>query len=297
MYTAPAIGTVVILLVASVVAAPAMASAAYSSETNCNCIIFRLDDVIDWSLSSVNIAIMDHFIAEQKPLSIQIIVSNFGNSYPYGKVYNKTLEGHKAGLFEIGIHHWGREMYNATDYETQFSLLNQSNDKLQKLFGARSILFAPPHNEFNADTIRAMAATGITTFSATYTEERATSNPYKVSAAYDTGKAFVHLSDMNGTKIYHVPTGISYLGLIKAGYSSESMADELIRRAEFNVEKYGYAIIGLHPADFAVTDPSLGYSVNRVDPAKFQALIDTIDRLESKGYSFGNISSVLPSDV
>jgi peptidoglycan/xylan/chitin deacetylase (PgdA/CDA1 family) len=260
----------------------------------CNCVVFRLDDVIDWSLSNVNIAIMDYFLIEDKPLSVEIIVSNFGNDYPYGKVYNKTLEGYKAGLFEIGIHQWAKERYNAIDYSAQVYLLNESDDKLQKLFGARPTLFAPPQNEFDSDTIRAMANVGITTFSTTYHEERATSNPYKVSTAYDTGKALVHLSEVNGTKIYHVPTGISYLGLTKLGYSGENLTNELVRRAEDNIGKYGYSIIALHPTDFAIMDPSTGVHTNKVDPAKFKVLIHTADTLESKGYSFGKIKSVLP---
>jgi len=299
VHAALLIGTVIVAsLIAGNIAMPAAAMAAPArpsiTGSPCNCVIFRLDDVIDWSLSNINVAIMHYFLVENRPLSVEIIVSNFGDSYPHGKIYNKTLEGYKAGLFEIGIHHWARERYNATDYDTQVSLLNQSNDKLQKLFGARSTLFAPPKNEFNADTIRAMANAGITTFSTTYHEERATTNPYKVSAAYDTGKALIHLSKVNGTKIYHVPVGISYLGLTKMGYSGENMTGELVRRAEANIGKYGYSIIALHPTDLAIIDPSTGNPVNQVDPAKFQVLMDTIDVLESKGYSFGKIKSVMP---
>lgn len=236
---------------------------------------------------------MDHFLSERKPLSVQVIVSNFGNGQPHTSVYNKTLEGYRAGLFEVGIHHWAREQYNKADYDTQVSLLNMSNDKMQKLFGSRSTLFAPPRNEFNADTILAMGSVGITTFSTTYLEERATANPYKVSAALNTSKALIHLSQVNGSNIFHVPVNISYMGLIKDGYSGQALTNETIRRAEMNVAKYGYSIIAIHPTDFAARDPS-GQAVDRADPAKFKVLVGTIDRLESKGYSFGNISSVLP---
>jgi hypothetical protein len=71
----------------------------------CNCVIFRLDDVVDGGGLDVPMrAIMDHFISENKKLSPDIVVSQFGNSAPNGLVFKKVKEGHDKGLFEIGVH-------------------------------------------------------------------------------------------------------------------------------------------------------------------------------------------------
>ncbi|AFU57383.1 MAG: hypothetical protein QXX64_01745 [Nitrososphaera sp.] len=45
---------------------------------------------------------MHYFLVENKPLSVEIIVSNFGGSYPHGKVHMDTIDMLESKGYSFG---------------------------------------------------------------------------------------------------------------------------------------------------------------------------------------------------
>jgi peptidoglycan/xylan/chitin deacetylase (PgdA/CDA1 family) len=263
----------------------------------CNCVIFRLDDVVDGGNNVPMTAIMNHFINENKKLSSDIIVSQFGNSGPNGLVFKTVEEGHDKGLFEIGIHGYEHVKHSELSLQKQKDDFTKAKNKLLSLLGDDARLFGAPFNWFNADTIKAMAESGLDIFSTSYYDERVTTNPYKVSTSYTTDNSIIQLSEVTITdsqtgghtkkRIYHVPFDISLLNLANKGYSGNALTQEVLRRAEINISKYGFAVVVLHPTD-------VGTSTNQVNPNKFQVLVDITNGLEDKGIGLSHFSGVTP---
>lgn len=261
-----------------------------------NAAIFKIGGVTDHSLVNVNLAVLDYFMAENKPLSVEVVVRDFGNAERHGLIFKKVEEGYDAGLFEVGIHGFsGGTTFDTLDYETQLQHLRFANGKLTRLLGSPSQLFVPPLGKFNSDTIRAMANSDppITIFSARNQSEDMTPNPYKLNSTYDTGRGIVEVSDVNGTKVYHLRHDISFQSFEAMNHTGDSLRDAIVQRAEINIEKYGYAIIVLHPTDFCVIDELTGRCTDQIDPERFKILADTVDELESSGYRFAKIGDVI----
>jgi peptidoglycan/xylan/chitin deacetylase (PgdA/CDA1 family) len=273
----------------------------------CNCVIFRLDDVADSGMHVPMTAIMDHFINESKKLILDIIVSEFGNSAPNGLVFKKVKEGHDKGLFEIGVHGNRHVRYSELSLQEQTDDFTNAKNKLLSLLGDDDArIFGAPYNEFNADTIKAMAESGLDILSTSYYYERNITNPYNVSSSYTTDNSVIQLSEVTITdsqtgehtkkRIYHVPFGISLLRLINDGYSGNELTQEVLRRAENYISNYGFAVVALHPTDVATytnTGGSTPYS-NNVDSNKFQVLVDITNGLEGKGIILSHFSGVTP---
>ncbi|MDQ4066894.1 MAG: polysaccharide deacetylase family protein, partial [Thermoproteota archaeon] len=246
----------------------------------CNCVIFRLDDVEDGGINVPNSAIMDHFISENKKFSPLMVVSQFGNSAPNGLVFNKVKEGYDKGLFEIGVHGYRHVRHSQLSLQEQRDDFTNAKNKLLSLLGSDARIFGAPYNEFNADTIRAMAESGLDIFSTSYSYENRVTNPYKVSTSYTTDNSIIQLSEVtvNNTetgeltnkRIYHVPFDISLFDLINRGYSGNELTQEVLRRADINISKYGFAVITLHPNDVAPYNSNTGRWSNNVDSNKFQ---------------------------
>jgi peptidoglycan/xylan/chitin deacetylase (PgdA/CDA1 family) len=263
----------------------------------CNCVIFRLDDVVDGGKNVPMTEIMNHFISKNKKLSPDMVVSQFGNSAPNGLVFKKVKEGHDKGLFEIGVHGYRHVKHSELSLQEQTNDFTNAKNKLLSLLGDDARLFGAPFNEFNADTIKAMAQSGLDIFSTSYYYERITTNPYKVSTSYTTDNSIIQLSEVTITdsqageltkkRIYHVPFDIALLDLTNRGYSGNALTQEVLRRAEINISKYGFAVVVLHPSDVAA-------STNQVDPNKFKVLVDITNGLQNKGRGLSHFSDVSP---
>ncbi len=271
--------------------------------------IFRLDDVEDrGNADKPNIAIMQHFIDTHHKLSSEIIVNNFGNSGTNGNVLKTVKQGYDSGLFELGIHGFNHVRHSQLAEEQQKSDFAKAKNKLISLFTDPNVrLFVPPFNDFNSDTIKAMAENKLDIFSSSYSSERTTTNTYKVSNAFETDNSIIQLSEVtvfdNGTgqyekrRVYHVPFDISLFNMIQptGTLSGQNLVDAVISKADTQIANTGFAVITLHPTDIAPYNSGSGSWSNGVDNAKFQDLKNIITALETKGYGFSYMSDVTPA--
>ncbi|HEX2124279.1 MAG TPA: polysaccharide deacetylase family protein, partial [Nitrososphaeraceae archaeon] len=117
-----------------------------TARSNCDCVVFRMDDIQDYWIRSAQLATMNQFIDRNQSLTLGIIMNGTGNDT---EIVKKVREGHDIGLFELAVHGWNHTDYTKLSEEEQRSSMNDANRKMSALFGNASEIFIPPLNAFN----------------------------------------------------------------------------------------------------------------------------------------------------
>src|SRR3972149_5220914 len=107
------------------------------SELNCQCVAFRLDDIQDFWLNDVQIAIMEVFQKKQIPLTVGIVGNQFGNVD-----------------------------FTQLPKDEQNLLLKKTNEKIYDVLKVKPAVFIPPLNKFNDETLMVLEENGMTHLSA-----------------------------------------------------------------------------------------------------------------------------------
>ena len=139
-----------------------------TSVVSCKCIVFRLDDIQDDWLDSVQMAVMNLFMSKNQSLSVGLITHSVGND---SELVDTVKEGFHKGLFEIDLHGWDHVNYTQLNEKEQKDSLLKANAKIERLFGTKSIVFIPPYDTFNNNTIKAIRELGIRIISSGSAEE------------------------------------------------------------------------------------------------------------------------------
>ena len=93
------------------------------NNTQCKCVVFRLDDVQgDW-IENAQLAPMNLFISKNQSLTLGLIMNPVGNDT---KVINKIHEGQEKGLFELALHGWNHVNYTTLSAQEQKDTLLKS---------------------------------------------------------------------------------------------------------------------------------------------------------------------------
>src|SRR3954454_5959784 len=259
-----------------------------NSTKQCNCVIFRMDDIQDYWIEQGQIAPMDLFLSKNQSLSLGLIMNGLGND---SKIINKVKEGFNRGLFELALHGWNHTDYTKLSEQEQSKSLDLANTKLVSLFSNKSSIFIPPENAFNNDTLKAMQQNGIEVIStAGYAED-----------AFDGGKSIFNASSIsinqsngassNHSLVFHLPETSSFKNYDQ-GKWIKNPVNSIISNVTDNINKYGYAVITLHPQDFVKSDNNDTFT-NQVDENQIKDLSTLIDYFVSKNIpiaSFSNIS-------
>jgi predicted deacetylase len=271
--------------------APSHASA-YSP---CKCVIIVMDDVNDSTFSKVQLATMDYFLSKNLPFTASIIVSLLANSSDLD-VFHKVREGVDRQLFEIAIHGYRHVNHAVMTKEEQANDISTANARLEYLFGKRSDIFIPPHNEFNPHTIEVMADLNISLFSTSDNSEKITTNPYKSQTFVVTNNSRLEVSKISDQKplVYHAPFSVSFLSLERRGLSGDGLVEESLKRINKSIAIYGFAQVRLHPSDFSQVDPTNGELINELDIIRFQHLTQLIDSLEGRNIRIASFSDIYP---
>ncbi|HEY7079655.1 MAG TPA: polysaccharide deacetylase family protein [Nitrososphaeraceae archaeon] len=105
------------------------------ASSKCNCVVFRMDDIQDYWLNSVQSAVMDLFMSKGQKLSLGLIMHIVGND---SKVVDKIKTGLDKGLFELDAHGWDHINYTKLNQNEQKQSLYNASSKMEKLFGIRT---------------------------------------------------------------------------------------------------------------------------------------------------------------
>jgi peptidoglycan/xylan/chitin deacetylase (PgdA/CDA1 family) len=96
----------------------------------CNCVIFAMDDIADYGVNNMQIAVMDYFISRNLSFTASIIVSKLANSSDLD-VLHKIEEGVDKGLFELAIHGYRHINHSKLSKEEQERDFSNASDKLE----------------------------------------------------------------------------------------------------------------------------------------------------------------------
>ncbi|HXG06953.1 MAG TPA: chitobiase/beta-hexosaminidase C-terminal domain-containing protein [Nitrososphaera sp.] len=256
----------------------------------CNCVIFRLDDVQDFWLSSVQTEIIDQFINRNEVLSLGIVMNFVGND---PAIVNKVREGTTLGILELTLHGWNHVNYRTLTQQEQYDTLLQANEKMEALWGRSSKIFIPPYNSYNEDTLAALSQLGLKIISSQFDQEIDSVFPEEDIPGHPDNKIYMafegsDITDQYG--VYHLPQEIGFYD-----YEFDPPIKNSISRIETRVdnaiENYGYAVITLHPQDFTIKDPD-GNWAPQLDPNEIDDLNELITIFQNKGYQIRTFSSV-----
>jgi peptidoglycan/xylan/chitin deacetylase (PgdA/CDA1 family) len=267
---------------------------AYGEIKSCKCVVFRLDDIQDRYLDPEQIKIMDLFLSKGAHLTLGLVVNHFGNDT---RTLNKISEGVNKGLFELALHGWEHKNYANLSQLEQKNSLYEANEKLQMIFGKRSDMFIPPYNQFNDATLTAIKELGIRILSSNMYQE------YKFdqrnSIFTSNGK---NDSSRTSQQIYHVP----YTTVFKKFVGTAQIKlpiDEVAKDIDNKIDKFGYAVVLIHPQSFIKLDESGNYTdavkkdVNQaqVDEKDIKDLEYLIDHLTQKGIQISSFHKIINS--
>ncbi|AIC14356.1 polysaccharide deacetylase family protein [Nitrososphaera viennensis] len=260
----------------------------------CNCVIFRLDDVQDFWLVTVQSAVIDKVVERNESLDLAIIMNHIGND---PAIVGKVRESIATGLIETSLHGWNHVDYRTLPLKEQQETLETANQKMEELFGSKTRIFVAPYNAYNDDTLEAASQAGLTILSSEFDEEMGSiydpdepdspdNKIYKAAAGSD-------LKDQYG--VYHLPQAIGFYT-----YDSEPPTKTPLTRIESQIDStiasYGYAVVTLHPQDFTVKDAN-----NNPTEAISQTEIDDLDALitwiNDQGYHIGTFSSTVDAQT
>jgi peptidoglycan/xylan/chitin deacetylase (PgdA/CDA1 family) len=249
----------------------------------CNCVVFRLDDLHDTEFQAGQIIPMELFLSKNQTLSLALIMNLIGND---SKVINKVQEGVSKGLFELGIHGWNHTDYRNLTQKEQRNSLELANEKMKLLFGKESKIFIPPDGEFNNDTIKAMNQLGF----------RIISSGMWAEESFDQGKSIfnttakVQENDSLRQQIFHLPITVSFKDYDNGKWIKNSI-ENIVNNATNSIDKYGYAIIVIHPQDFLKIEN--GEFVDILVPNEIKDLSLLIDSILSRGIDIVSFSKLV----
>ena len=239
------------------------------SKINCNCVIFRLDDIQDYFLNQIQLTLMNLFLEKNQSLSLGLILNHFGND---SSILNAVHDGFDAGKFELVSHGWNHENFALLSKHDQIDLLNKSNEKMQQLFGIPSSIFMPPEFKFNNATLDAMRQLGIKIITSDLDFYSDTNQSYLVTNITDSKYT-------QNDNIIHIPNTVGYSGKSKPQPEWKPLpVEQLLMLIDKSISTYGYAVVTLHPQEFATSqNGELTNAVNVTKLNDLEKLIGTIN--------------------
>jgi peptidoglycan/xylan/chitin deacetylase (PgdA/CDA1 family) len=258
-----------------------------NNNTRCNCVVFRLDDIQGRWIESAQLAPMNLFILKNQSLTLGLIMNLIGNDT---KVVDKVHEGQQKGLFELALHGWNHVNYTKLSELEQKETLLKANEKMQKLFGHKSNIFITPFDRFNNDTIKAMSQLGLRILSSDADAEN--NFGQSKSVFIDDGK--INTKETQQV-VYHLPD-VSIFKFEQNHTRIQTPVGKILAAVDNSIAKYGYAVILIHPQDFAksiVTEDNNGQYVNLVDSNEITDLSHLIDSILSKNIPITSFSKIV----
>jgi peptidoglycan/xylan/chitin deacetylase (PgdA/CDA1 family) len=249
-----------------------------TASSSCKCIVFRMDDIQDDWLNSAQVAVMNLFLSKNQSLSLGSIMHIVGND---SEIVDKVKEGFHKGLFELDLHGWDHINYTQLNENQQRDSLSKANAKMERLFGAKSVVSIPPYDVFNNDTIKAMGQLGIKIISSGPAEEDSFDQNRTIFVANGSRAAATTTHDNNkgpinnSATIYHLPATIFFKFFDDTKWVKTPLKD-IIGNVTRNIARYGYGVIVLHPQDFAkpVNATTFSNSIDQKEVLDLSKLID-----------------------
>ena len=251
---------VVFFLILSLAFIPVYAIPAYST-SSCNCVAFRLDDIQDYWLDSVQTKIIDTFHQKNASLTIGIIGNHIGQD---AKLIDdiKSKMG-KTPRLELANHGWNHEDFTQFSRDQQTIFMKNTNDQISSIFGIVPSIFIPPFNTVNADTMIAFLENNFQYISA--------------DVSQDAPSVLI-----KNARVYHVPGNAQTSNLTNNDNIWHPYDNRhLLVTVMSDIQQYGYSVVVLHPPEYAIRIHS--HYANEVDKNQIKNLESLIDTMKNNG--------------
>jgi len=234
--------------------------------TNCNCVVFRLDNVQDYWLDNVQAKVIDTFYKNNASLTIGIIGGDFGSDTKLKESIKPKVQ---SGVIDVGINGWNFEDFTTSNETQQAQLLQYSKNKISEIFGIAPSVFIPPYGKFNNDTFYAMMDNRI----------------YFISGNLES------LNPPSGAnKIYYYPPTV-FTGTSSQGNTTKSITNDMILAdIQKNVKAKGYAMVTINFQDYAQNNGTV--KINMPDSEKILKLQSLIDDIRNNGYRIVTVKEI-----
>ncbi len=264
---------VALLLILSMIFIPVYSIPAYST-SSCQCVAFRLDDIQDYWLDSVQTKIIDTFQQKNASLTIGIIGNHIGLD---SKLTNdiKSKLG-KTPQLELANHGWNHEDFTQFSRDEQNMFMKNTNDKISSVFGIVPSTFIPPFNTVNANTMIAFLENNFQYISADVSQDDST--------------VFTP-----NARVYHIPGNLQTSNLtnndnIWRHYDNQHLLVMIMS----DIQHYGYSVVVLHPPEYALRIHS--HYTNEVDKNQIKNLESLIDTIKNNGIKITPLNQI-PSNM
>lgn len=221
---------------------------------NCNCVAFRLDNVQDFWLNDVQNTIFDTFDQNKTPLTFTIIGKFIGDD-PKAVDHIKEKFENKSQI-RAANRGWEYVDHTSYDKEKQKASIKQTNDKIKKIFGKNNVLFSPPYDAFNKDTLDAVRESKIIYFSSSITKDP---QPFPTDS------------------IKHIPSTLSFTNLIDDDpFYSGTIPQKAQAKIQASIKQYGFAVISLQSSDLAVKTDAFKNEINSEKLGLLKAILSDL---------------------
>jgi peptidoglycan/xylan/chitin deacetylase (PgdA/CDA1 family) len=253
-----------------------------TAHSNCNCVVFRMDNTQDYWVRAGQLAAMNQFIFRNQSVTVGMIMGSIGDD---SEIINKIKQGSDSGLFELAMHGWNHTDFTKLNEEEQRNSLNDSNRKMIELFGNASEIFMPPFETFNDDTINAMKQVDMkilagNTSSFDQLELKVNNNESPTLSS----------SPVQSKNISYIPATISFKDYYEGQYEKNSL-ENIFNNATQSIGEYGYAVIAFDPQDFMQIDDN-GGPTDTVDENEINDLSRLIHFILSNNVRIGSFSEI-----
>jgi peptidoglycan/xylan/chitin deacetylase (PgdA/CDA1 family)/3D (Asp-Asp-Asp) domain-containing protein len=258
-----------------------------TARSNCNCVVFRMDDIQDYWMRSAQLAAMNQFTDRNQSLTLGIIMNIIGND---SEIVNKVRDGSNNGLFELAVHGWNHTDYTKLSEEEQRNSMYNANRKMSELFGNTSEIFIPPLNSFNNDTINAMQQVGMKIIDA----NSSSFDELELNGGNNESQTLSSPSTQSKS-IFYIPSTIAFKDYYQDKPIKNSVQN-IINNVTQSVSAYGYAVIIFHPQDFVKIDAN-GVLTDELDANEINDLSRLIDLILSNNIRIGSFSEMIAEEA
>ncbi len=239
---------------------------------SCQCVVFRMDDIQDYWLDDVQVGVINEFEHQNASLTVGIIGNYFGQD---GKIVGSVSDALKqdAPKFVVANHGWNHEHFNTFSRDEQSALIHNTNQKISDTLGIMPNIFIAPYNAINNDTVISLFENNMVYLSTNETQDIP---PYKLSgAAFFRFPATAEIGDLNkGNTAW-------------ASLNHDQTYAQVLR----SMVKYGFAVVVLHPQDYANKHPGFVYD-DTINQTQIHELDLLIDKIRNDGYAMVTMDGI-----
>jgi len=258
---------------------------------SCSCVAFRLDDIQDYFVTKAQMAVITTFEQNNASLTVGIIGNHFGNdSAITGFLQDKLARDYDNGFsIEIANHGWNHEDFTRFTKEEQSALLQHTDKKIMDVLGLKPVIFIPPYNRVNDDTIVVLQENDFIFMSAnTANYPASTISPIQNGSR---GIRSIATTSDPSSLILHFPSSADTGDLDFGNTEWQSKShDETLSAISASMDELGYAVVTMHPMEFASRNGTT-YQ-NAVDNAQIRELELLINDIRDAGFRIVTISQI-----